>query len=172
MAGVPLPVVALALAGGAIVVVYGTRSVKDAFASSPSSPGSPSSPSSPSSPTGTGGDLLDPAGETVTAAVNSVAGEHGWDASEIADWIAVLVKESGLSASDLTLTNASGGVNGAYGLAQADTGTLAGNIAWYTQYGGNANTIIGQITAMANYIEQRYGTPSAALAHENEFSWY
>ena len=57
--------------------------------------------------------------------------------------------------------------SGAYGIAQFINGPSE-----YSEYGGNADTIAGQVEAMGNYIEQRYGTPSAALAHENSSHWY
>jgi hypothetical protein len=57
--------------------------------------------------------------------------------------------------------------SGAYGLAQFINGPRE-----YYQYGGNPNTGGGQLTAMMNYIAQRYGSPNAAWAHELSAGWY
>lgn len=57
--------------------------------------------------------------------------------------------------------------SGAYGMAQFIKGASE-----YAQYGGNASTITGQLTAMMNYIGQRYGNPDAAWAHEQSAGWY
>jgi hypothetical protein len=55
----------------------------------------------------------------------------------------------------------------------AQSGDLAANEQKYYQYGGNPGTILGQLTAMANYIaSSRYGDPSAAWAHEESAGWY
>jgi hypothetical protein len=92
-----------------------------------------------------------------------LAAKHGWGASEIQAWQQLEGIEDG--SYSLTARNPSG----AYGLAQFINGP-----GEYAQYGGNASTIVGQLTGMANYIAQRYTTPSAALAHElaNNPHWY
>lgn len=104
-------------------------------------------------------------GATTPGAVNtgvaSIAKSKGWGASQIAAWLGVIAKESGGS---LTAQNPT---SNAYGIAQFINGPSE-----YAQYGGNSTTVTGQLTAMANYIEQRYGTPAAALAHENSYGWY
>lgn len=92
--------------------------------------------------------------------VDQLAGRFGWS-GQIGDWLRVINRESGGS---MTATNAS---SGAYGIAQFING--AGE---YAQYGGNSTTMAGQLLAMANYIRQRYGTPSAAWAHEMSAGWY
>jgi len=157
MAGSSLPIVALAVIGGGIVIYYGTRSVSTAFASPASSSGAVSPSGSPATTT-----TSSPAPAEVSAGVTQIAGEHGWDASEITAWLAVIADED--ASGSLTATNPS---SGAYGIAQFIDGS-----GEYSTYGGSADTLIGQLTAMANYIEQRYGTPSAALAHENALHWY
>jgi hypothetical protein len=63
--------------------------------------------------------------------------------------------------------NAKNPTSAAYGIAQFINGPSE-----YAQYGGNSTTAAGQITAFLNYVEQRYGTPEAAWAHEQEFGWY
>lgn len=93
--------------------------------------------------------------------LDSIAQSMGWDANQVAAWQGVITRESGGS---LTARNPS---SGAYGIAQFINGP-----GEYARYGGNATTVPGQLTAMANYIRQRYGTPAAALAHENAAGWY
>lgn len=90
--------------------------------------------------------------------VRQISGQKGWNAN---DWLAVISLESGGS---MTARNPS---SGAYGIAQFINGP-----AEYAQWGGNVNTLAGQLVAMANYIAARYGSPSAALAHEHAFHWY
>lgn len=63
--------------------------------------------------------------------------------------------------------NARNPSSGAYGLAQFING--AGE---YAQYGGNWYTGLGQLKAMMNYINQRYGSPNAAWGHEMSAGWY
>ena len=74
----------------------------------------------------------------VQSMVNSMASSRGWSS---ADWMKVIMRESGGS---MTAKNAS---SGAYGIAQGIDGPQ-----WYAEHGGNANTLQGQLTAMANYI--------------------
>jgi hypothetical protein len=71
------------------------------------------------------------------------------------------MRESGWS------TTARNPSSGAYGIAQFINGPSE-----YYQYGGNPNTAAGQILGFYNYIRQRYGSPSAAWAHEVNFGWY
>jgi len=94
-------------------------------------------------------------GSVTYADLQTLATAHGWDAAEIADWVKVITAESNGS---LTAQNPS---SPAYGIAQFISGASE-----YATYGGNSTTVIGQLTTMANYISQRYGSPSAAWAHE------
>jgi hypothetical protein len=98
---------------------------------------------------------------SLSSTVNQIAADMGWDGVQANAWLQVIQMESGGS---MTAKNPS---SGAYGIAQFINGPSE-----YAQYGGNVNTQQGQLTAMANYIKQRYGTPSAALAHENTYHWY
>ena len=101
---------------------------------------------------------------SAVAAITAVAAAHGWGPAEVAAWLKLESYED--ASLSLTATNPS---SGAYGLAQFINGPSE-----YAQYGGNATTYAGQATAMANYIAQRYGTPSAALAFETSHTpyWY
>jgi len=91
-----------------------------------------------------------------------LAKQHGWGPGELQAWVGVENIED--SSYSLTAKNPT---SPAYGLAQGITGP-----GWYYGEGGNPNTLLGQLTAMANYIAKRYGTPSAALAHEHSAGWY
>jgi TP901 family phage tail tape measure protein len=84
-----------------------------------------------------------------------------WGADQWPAFNAVEMREAGYQ---LTARNPS---SGAYGMAQFINGPSE-----YYQYGGNPNTAVGQLTGMFNYIRQRYGTPSAAWAHEQSAGWY
>jgi hypothetical protein len=90
-----------------------------------------------------------------------IASKLGWGPSLLQDWVNVEMAEAGFS---LTATNPS---SGAYGMAQFINGPSE-----YYLYGGNPYTYLGQATAMANYILQRYGNPAAAWAHEESMHWY
>jgi hypothetical protein len=100
-------------------------------------------------------------GATVQALMKSMAASVGWTGAEWTALAAVEAREAGYS---LTATNPS---SGAYGLAQ-----FIGGASEYAQYGGNSTTAAGQITAMLNYIKDRYSDPIAAEAHEVAYGWY
>jgi hypothetical protein len=95
------------------------------------------------------------------SALQSAAAAHGWTGAQWTALFDVEMKEAGFN---LSATNPS---SGAYGMAQFIEGASE-----YAQYGGNATSAAGQAVAMSNYVAQRYGTPEAALAHEDEFGWY
>lgn len=93
-----------------------------------------------------------------------IAKKHGWGPAEVQSWYGIeQIEDSPLS---LTLKNPS---SDAIGLAQGITGP-----GWYAAHGGSYGNIVGELTAMANYIDGTYGTPSAALAAERSRSpmWY
>lgn len=154
---VSMPVVVGALLAGAIVIDYGAKAAKAAFASAGSGSATSSGASSPVE-----------AGGALNSAVQSIAAEKGWTAQQVNDWLGVIAKEDSLALTNptaaLTVKNPS---SDAIGIAQGITGP-----GWYAQHGGNFGTVTGQLTAMANYIEERYGNPSVALAHENTAGWY
>ena len=106
-------------------------------------------------------------GSVTTGELASIGRRMGWNASQIKDWEAVITRESG---GNPNATNAS---SGAYGIGQfLGSGGPASDRAKYYAYGGNPNTVMGQLVGMANYIKQRYGTPAGAWAHEVSAGWY
>ena len=98
---------------------------------------------------------------SVEALMKQMAAARGWTGAQWTDLYNVEMAEAGFN---MNATNPS---SGAYGLAQ-----FIGGPSEYAQYGGNSSTASGQITGMLNYIAQRYGTPSAAWAHEQAYGWY
>lgn len=87
-----------------------------------------------------------------------LAAKYGWDKGS--QWNAfnnVVMRESGWD------PNAANPTSDARGIAQNIHG-------WSDNYQqGNAQQ---QINWMLNYIQNRYGSPEAALAHEQKYSWY
>jgi hypothetical protein len=113
----------------------------------------------------TGGTVV---GNVTYGDLEAIGKAKGWTGSQIQAWAAIVREESNGTITD---TNTS---SGAYGIAQMYAGIpgdIAANMAKYEEYGGNATTVMGQLTAMANYIEKTYGDPVAAqsyhLAHNS-----
>jgi hypothetical protein len=100
-------------------------------------------------------------GGIIQSLMKNMAAARGWTGAEWNALAAVETREAGFN---MTAQNPS---SGAYGLAQFINGPSE-----YAQYGGNSTTASGQITAMLNYIAQRYGDPIAAENHEAAFGWY
>lgn len=150
------PAAGFLLVGAAIValVIVGQRGVSSAqaaqTAANTAGQGTPAAASTGQAPS------------AVHQTVAQVAAQKGWGPAEVAAWLGVIAKED--ASGSLTATNPG---SGAYGIAQFINGPSE-----YGQYGGSPGTLIGQITAMANYIQQRYGTPTQALAHEQSAGWY
>jgi TP901 family phage tail tape measure protein len=90
----------------------------------------------------------------------SLLAQYGW----ASQWPAFNALETREASWNMQIVNP---LSGAAGLAQFING-------WgeYAQYGGDPTTAIGQLTAMMNYIGQRYGSPNAAWAHEVSAGWY
>lgn len=61
--------------------------------------------------------------------------------------------------------------SGAYGMPQALPYTKMPKAAWPASAGGSSNPR-AQLGWMFDYIDQRYGTPDAAWAHEQAYRWY
>lgn len=149
-----LPVAFAALLAGGLLLEHGTTTLRTAFGGSSggvlSGAVAAASPSSPGSH-----------GLVTTAKLDAIGAKHGWTGAQIADWMNVIKAESNGTLTDTNPTS------GAYGIAQGITGP-----SWYAANGGSADTVDGQLTAMANYIAGRYGTPSEAWAHEQTQHWY
>jgi hypothetical protein len=115
-------------------------------------------------------------GAAVSNAVSSATGKvtggllaqagapYGWTGGELSDWMQVIQMESG-------------GNPNAYN--QSSGAALIGQFLPmnYGKYGPGSDpaahpTVGQQVESMAQYIHDRYGTPSAALAHEHAYGWY
>jgi hypothetical protein len=100
------------------------------------------------------------AGGSLQAIAQQLLNQRGWGSQ----WPSFNALENREAGWNMTAQNPS---SGAYGLAQFINGPSE-----YYQYGGNPNTGVGQLTAMMNYIAQRYGDPVNAWDHESLFGWY
>jgi cell wall-associated NlpC family hydrolase len=103
------------------------------------------------------------AGGPLQAIAQSLLRQYGWG-NQWNSFNSLETREAGWN---MTARNPS---SGAYGLAQFIDGPSE-----YFQYGGNPNTGLGQLTAMMNYIAQRYGAvngPNNAWSHEVSAGWY
>jgi TP901 family phage tail tape measure protein len=94
-----------------------------------------------------------------TKIMAKIAQAKGWSLS---DWRTLVQKESGGN------PNARNPSSGAYGLGQF----LGATARSYAKYGALSPDGSDQIRAMAQYISDRYGTPSAALSFHNANNWY
>ncbi|MBT2584768.1 hypothetical protein [Arthrobacter sp. ISL-95] len=101
----------------------------------------------------------DPAAAKAYAA--SVLGSYGWSAAEMTALNTLWEKESNWKT---TATNAS---SGAYGIVQSLPASKMASVGadWQTNYQT-------QIKWGLNYIKERYGSPSAALAFHLANNWY
>jgi Transglycosylase SLT domain len=77
-------------------------------------------------------------------------------------WKDVVNRESGGN------PNARNPSSGAYGLGQF----LGSTLSEYAKYGATSPNPVKQIEAMGQYISDRYGTPTSAEQHEEDFGWY
>ena len=91
--------------------------------------------------------------------MGQIASAKGWNAG---DWSELVRRESG---GNPAARNPS---SGAFGLGQF----LGSTAQAYAKYGALSPDGSDQIRAMAKYIEDRYGTPSQALAFHNVNNWY
>lgn len=159
-ANVPLSIGA-ALAG-AVMIDYGVKNITAAFNGTTVTAGA-SDPGATAADTGSYGATSNPdvEGKVTHSDLAELAQQHGWSASDIEDWFKVIAIESG---GNPNIVNKK---SGAAGIAQFIDG-----FGEYAKYGGSADSVIGQLTSMANYIEERYGSPSAALQHEYDYGWY
>jgi hypothetical protein len=85
---------------------------------------------------------------------------YSWDATEIAAWQGVIGKEDASGS-----PTAQNPTSTAYGIGQFLNSTWA-------SFGPKTSDPHLQLVYMAEYIKEKYGTPSAALAHENTAGYY
>ena len=91
--------------------------------------------------------------------LKEIAGRRGWS---IGDWMELVMRESGGNPAAVNPSS------GAFGLGQF----LGATKAAYAKYGATSSDGALQIKAMAKYIADRYGSPSAALAFHDANNWY
>lgn len=90
-----------------------------------------------------------------------LAGQFGWgNERELAAWYTLGMKESGWN------NNAQNPTSTAYGIGQFLNSTWAGVGI------GKTSDPYTQVLAMAKYIKNRYGSPSAALSFHLSHNWY
>lgn len=146
-----------ALLGGAVIADYGVKNLRTGFATASATAPTSGSVTIPDVPAG--GKVY---GQISYDQVAAIGKAKGWNTAQINDWFYHLIP----SESNGTL-NATNPKSHAYGVAQGITGP-----SWYRDHGGDAGTVTGQLTAMANYIDQRYGDPSAAWSFHQQHNWY
>jgi TP901 family phage tail tape measure protein len=94
-----------------------------------------------------------------TEVMASIAKARGWS---LGAWNRLVQKESG---GNPAARNPS---SGAFGLGQF----LGSTAKAYAKYGALSTNPVEQIKAMAQYISDRYGDPSSALAFHDAHNWY
>ena len=92
--------------------------------------------------------------------------EHGWQTSQADALVELLNRESSWSAT------ADNPRSTAFGLFQFLRSTAEIYGQNHPDLDGIAPTVEDQVTAGFRYIVERYGTPSAALAHHDRRNWY
>ena len=116
-----------------------------------------------------GGGGSAPAGSSAAANQNTgklLAAAYGWNSGQQWDDLVKLWdQESGWN------NQAENPSSGAYGIPQALPYTKMPKAAWPPRYGGRADPT-AQISWGLSYIKGRYGSPSAAWAHEVANNWY
>lgn len=142
--------------GAGVIVDKGAGLAKAAFA------GGGSSSTAAQVPAGTSGKATGGIGQVTPTMLTSAARPYGWSAAQIADWVKVIARESGGSA------KARNPSSGAFGIGQF----LGATLQEYAPYGATSSNPVDQLEAMAKYIHDRYGDPSAAWAHEESYGWY
>jgi resuscitation-promoting factor RpfB len=100
--------------------------------------------------------------QTLAKMLASAMGHSDWTVGqEWSDWVALWTKESGWN------QTAQNPGSGAYGIPQSLPGSKMASVGsdWKTNP-------VTQIRWGITYIEQTYGSPSAAWAHEQSRNWY
>lgn len=89
----------------------------------------------------------------------AIARQRGWS---LPDWLTLIGLESGGNAQALNPTS------GAFGIGQF----LGSTKTAYASRGATSTSPLRQLDAMAAYIGDRYGTPTAALAFHRQHNYY
>jgi hypothetical protein len=129
----------------------------------PANSGATGDTSSPVSPTGYTGGGSPSQNQTLG---KLIASGFGWGSGQQwNDLVSLWDRESGWN------NKAQNPSSGAYGIPQALPYTKMPKAAWPESAGGSSSAA-DQIMWGLNYIQQRYGSPSAAWAHEQANGWY
>lgn len=91
--------------------------------------------------------------------LQQIAGARGWS---VGDWMNLVMRESGGNPGAVNPSS------GAFGLGQF----LGSTAQAYARYGALSSSGVDQIRAMAKYVADRYGNPTAALDFHNAHNWY
>lgn len=91
------------------------------------------------------------------AKVHQIARQRNWSAG---DWLAVIGLESGGNPKAINASSGAEGIGQALGATKQQYPKMVSPSA------------VQQVEGMAEYISDRYGTPTKALEHEHNFHWY
>lgn len=138
----------------------------------------PSTVPSASAPSVASAASVSSGGSTGNQAIGQLlAAPYGWNTGQQwTDLVSLWNKESGWSNTADTRVTHSGGDNAsskvfAYGIAQARPATKYSKAGQPPDLGGSSDAN-AQIAWGLSYIKSRYGSPSAAWAHELANNWY
>lgn len=165
----------LAAGGGALLLWSGFRgrnwsdSLRNLIAGKPL----PTSQSNPIVSAPNSGSAVSPVGGGINVPISALskgknvalgktmAAAHGWVGTQFSDLNALWTRESGWN------NHAQNPSSGAYGIPQSLPPSKMGVLA-----NPPTSSAAAQIKWGLGYIKGRYGSPSAALAHENSNGWY
>lgn len=124
---------------------------------------------SPNKPVSPGGSIGSSWSGSWVQVMEQIAKAKHWS---LAAWRNVINRESGgdpnaLGSATIAGSNAKG-LSRAYGLGQF----LGSTYTEYSKYGADSSNPVKQIEAMAQYIDNDYGTPTGALQSEESRGWY
>jgi hypothetical protein len=154
-----LPLAFAELLGGGVLLTAGIsgQAIQDVFAGKVTL-GTPAASGSGGSSSGGGGRQ----GDVSMSDLQQTAGAFGWGAEQLQAWWQLISLESGGRADAVNPTS------GAFGIGQF----LGATKSAYAHLGATSSNPLEQLSAMAHYIHDRYGTPTAALAHHHANNWY
>ena len=166
-----IPVAFASLAAGAVVVIAGITgsSIQSVARGKPDKANAnPKLDTASSATGGTPAPASNGLPKAAHAQLVAIAKRKGWSVN---DWLAVIGLESGGNPASVNSET------GAYGIGQLNPENASNprsprpgsTASKYPGYDGSASE---QINAMASYIENTYGTPTAALAAEHTKGWY